>query len=61
MAYNEAQKRATEKYLKSLKNLSIRIKPEDYERYTSAAEAAGMSLRAFVLEALEEKIAKQGK
>ena len=61
MAYNDAQKKATEKYLKSLKRLDIRIKPEDHERYSSAAEAAGMSLRAFVLEAVEEKVAKQGR
>ena len=61
MAYNDAQKKATEKYLKSLKNIGIRVKPEDYARYSAAASASGMSLRAFVLEAVEEKIAKQGR
>lgn len=56
MAYTESQKEATKKYLRSLKSLSIRITEEEYNRYSNAAQKSGMSLRAFVMEAIEEKI-----
>ena len=56
MAVTEAQKRATAKYRKTLTSISIRIKPDQAQRYKDAAESAGMSLRAYILEALEEKI-----
>ena len=54
--YTEAQKRATEKFQKTLANISIRIKREDYNRYKEAAAAAGQSLREFVIAAIEEKL-----
>ena len=54
--YTQAQKAATEKYQKTLSNISIRIKKEDYTRYKSAAAAAGQSLRDYVIRALDEKI-----
>ena len=56
--YTPAQKKATENYQKQLKNISIRIKPESYEVYKAAAAAAGLSLREYVLTALDEKIEK---
>jgi hypothetical protein len=61
MPYTEAQKIATKKYLRSLKSLSIRITGSNYERYSSAAEADNMSLRSFVISAIEEKIARDQK
>jgi predicted HicB family RNase H-like nuclease len=54
--YTAAQKAATEKYQKTLSNISIRIKKEDYTIYKSAAAAAGQSLRDYVITALDEKI-----
>ena len=54
--YTEAQKRATEKFQKTLANISIKIKREDYNRYKEAAAAAGQSLREFVIAAIEEKL-----
>lgn len=57
--YTEAQKRATENYQKTLSNISIRIKKEDYTRYKECATRAGVSLREYVLSALEEKIERE--
>lgn len=56
LAYTEAQKTATKKYLKTLKSLSIRISEEDYQRYKNSADSEGMSLRSFVIQSIEEKI-----
>jgi len=56
--YTDAQKAATEKYQKTLSNISIRIKKEDYTKYKSAAASAGQSLRDFVITALNEKISR---
>ena len=56
--YTEAQKAATEKYQKTLSNISIRIKKDDYARYKAAAAAAGQSLRDYVITAIEEKISR---
>lgn len=58
MATTEAQKKATKSYLKSLKSLSIRISEEDYNIYSEAAKKANMSLRAYVIQAIEEKISR---
>ena len=59
--YTDAQKRATEKYQKTLSNISIRISKDDYARYKDAATASGCrSLRDFVLTAMDEKIARDG-
>ena len=58
MSYTQAQKKATQKYLNTLKSLSIRIKDEDYTRYSNAAKKANMSLRAYVIKSIEEKIEK---
>lgn len=59
--YTDAQKRATEKYQKTLSNISIRVKKEDYVIYKEAAAAAGQSLRDYVLTALNEKIERDKK
>lgn len=54
--YTDAQKRATENYQKTLSNISIRVKKEDYNRYKEASLLAGQSLRDYVLSAIDEKI-----
>lgn len=56
MALSDTQRKANDKYLKTLANVSFRVKPEQAQRYKDAAAAAGKSLRAYILEALEEKI-----
>lgn len=56
--YTEAQKKASEKYQKTLANLSIKLKREEYDRIKEAADAEGVPLRQFVLAAIHEKIDK---
>lgn len=57
--YSEASKRATMKYLATLKKIEFRVKPEDYKRYEQAAKAQGYeSMRQFYLAAIEEKISR---
>ena len=56
--YTEAQKRATTNYQKTLANIGIRVKREEYARYKAAAEKAGYSLREYILLSLEEKITR---
>lgn len=56
MAYTEAQKRASLKYQATLKELKIRMKPEEYERIVEAAKGAETSVRAYCLTAINEKI-----
>ncbi|HIY60637.1 MAG TPA: cag pathogenicity island protein [Candidatus Eisenbergiella pullistercoris] len=59
--YTEAQKEATKKYLSSLKNLSIRVKPEEADRLKNEANRRNMSLRSFILLAVNEKIEREAK
>ncbi len=56
--YTEAQKKATTEYLKKLSSISIRVKPEEAEMYKNAAKQAGISLREFIITAMNEKIEK---
>lgn len=48
----------TRNYQAKLASFTIKVKPAVYDRYKAAALKAGMSIRAFVLEAIEEKIGK---
>lgn len=51
----EAEKRACAKYQREkLKSISIRVKPEDWERYKAAAEKTGMSFRAWIMAAMDK-------
>lgn len=57
MSYNEKQKEYTMKYLEKLKEIRFRVKPEEFERYETAAKKAGYpSMRQFYIDAIEEKI-----
>lgn len=49
MATSSAQKEATRKYQLQLKSMSIRLRPEVFAEYKSAAAALGLSLRALFL------------
>lgn len=51
-----AQKRAALKYQKSLGQISIRLPKQELARYKEAAEAAGMTFRAWVLRAMAIQI-----
>ena len=51
--YNEAQKKATVKYLDTLKEIRFRVKPDEFARFEAAASKAGYSsMRQFYLAAI---------
>ena len=54
MATSEAQKRAALKYQKKLGQISIRLPKDELKRYKQAAEQAGMSFRAWMLQAMDK-------
>ena len=54
--YTKAQARATKKYLSNIGEYKLRVSKEDKERYMSIAKEHGMSLNAFIIQAIEEKI-----
>lgn len=56
MATSESQKRANKKYHEKLVAFTIRMKPDELERYKKAAETAGQSFRGFVLAAMNAAI-----
>ena len=56
MTYTKAQKKATTKYLNTLKSISIRVNDDEYNVYKSYVESKGISLRSFILDAMEEKM-----
>lgn len=51
-----AQKRAALKYQRSLGQFSIKMPKTDLERYKAAAKTAGMTFRAWVIEAMNKAI-----
>ncbi len=44
MAYNDKQKEYTMKYLKTLKEIRFRVKPEDYDEYEIKAKQLGYTV-----------------
>lgn len=54
--YTPAQKEATKRYLSKQKSLSYRISEEKYAEIQEFAASKDLSMRAFVLKAIEEKI-----
>ena len=57
--YTEAQKKATQKYQKTLASLSIRIDKKLYDEIRQAAETEGVPLRQFVLAAIADRMGKR--
>lgn len=57
--YNEAQKKATAKYMKAnLEDIKIRVKKGERDRYKRLAEKLGVSVNQLFLQAVEEFIAE---
>lgn len=55
--YTEAQKRATEKYLKDkTDDVRVRVPKGTKARWTAAAGASGKSLQRFIIDAVEAAI-----
>lgn len=61
MAMTEAQKRAALKYQKSLGQFSIKLPKQELARYKQAAEQAGMSFRAWVLQTMDKAMLGKGR
>lgn len=57
--YTEAQAAATKKYLKNIGEYKLRVSKEDKEKYMTVAQNAGMSLNAYIIKAVEEKIERE--
>lgn len=57
----DAQKRATKKYdAKTYNSITFRIKKEDKDILTAAVQAAGISRNAYIKNALNERLIKDG-
>ena len=52
----ESYKESIQKYQKRLKSISVRVKPELYDKIKAYVEEANIPLRQFVIDALTEKI-----
>lgn len=57
--YTEAQAAATKKYLKDIGEYKLRVSKDDKEKYMLAAKSAGMSLNRYIIQAIEEKMARE--
>lgn len=59
--YNQAQNKATQKYIKThLDEVKFRIPKGRKDYYKAAAEACGTSLTQFIVTAMDEKIEREG-
>lgn len=58
--YTEARAKAIKKYLANIGEYKLRVSKEDKERYMGVAKSAGMSLNAYIIQAIEEKIERDG-
>lgn len=59
-SYTPARLKAIRKYLDTQAEIRVRVPKEMKPRYVNAAAAAGMSLNAFAVESMNEKIARDG-
>lgn len=56
MGTSDAQKRATKKYLGSMSEIKVRIRPDEKARWADAAEECGKSMQRFIIDAVESAI-----
>lgn len=57
--YSQAQNKATQKYIKeNYERISLSFQKGNKERWKAAADAAGESLTAFIVKAVEMRIAQ---
>ena len=56
MPRTEAQRRAKRKWEKTQRQMNIMVSPIAYEKYKNYADAAELSLRAFMLASMDEYI-----
>lgn len=57
MSYTESQKNASLKYAKEkLKRVPLDMKKEDYERYKTYCDQNNISMRSFIISAMEKML-----
>ena len=57
----DARRKASSKYLKdTVETIAFRVPKGEKDRFKDVAERAGVSLNAFITEAVKEKIEKEG-
>lgn len=56
----EAEKRAVKKYQATRDNIMIRISKEDGAAVRQAAAAAGLSVQGYILQAVRERMEREG-
>ena len=56
MAVSQAQKKATENYLKKQEEIKIRVKKGRKDEIKAAAQKQGQSLNGYIVTAIDEKI-----
>ena len=61
MTYDEAHAKAIRKYLATKTDFRVWTTPENKERIKKFAEEAGQSANAYILEAVERRIAEDHK
>lgn len=58
MPISDAQRKATENYLKTQEEIKIRVKKGRKDEIRAAAERSGQSLNGYIVTAIDEKIAR---
>lgn len=56
VGYNEARKRANEKYLAKFERIAIRIEPDFKKEIERKAQEQGKSVQAYVIEAIKKNM-----
>lgn len=56
----EAQQKAQQKYMERFAVARVRLEKDHYERIKAAAKAHGMSANAYIVEAVNEKMERDG-
>lgn len=54
--YNDAKKASNERYLSKFRTLVVRVKPEEAEQISTAASEEGLSVHAYMLGAVRDKL-----
>jgi len=61
MTYNETRAKSIRKYLATKSDFRVWTTPENKERIKALAQEAGQSVNAYILEAIERRIAEDQK
>lgn len=60
MTVSAAKRKANDKYMAKCDRLYIKPRKEDGQRIREAAAAAGQSIQKYIMQAIEERMAREG-